>query len=116
MEMHETPAKELEQLFDKVEAYGRTTFELAKLKSLEVTTIVVTSLVSKLAVVIMGSLFLVILNIGMALYLGELLGKAYYGYFLVAIFNLVVAIILHLFLHPWLRKTLGVAIIKEVLQ
>jgi hypothetical protein len=52
MEMHEAPARELEQLFDKVETYGKTTFELAKLKSLEVTTIVVTSLVSKLAVVI----------------------------------------------------------------
>lgn len=116
MEMHETPAKEIEQLFDKVEAYSKTTFELAKLKSLEVTTIVVTSLVSKLAVVIMGCLFLMALNIGTAIYLGELLGKPHYGYFAVAIVNLVVAIILHFFLLPWLRKTLGVAIIREVLQ
>jgi hypothetical protein len=116
MESTETPAKEIEELFEKVETYSKTTFELAKLKSLEVTTIVVTSLVSKLTVAVAVAMFLIVLNIGIAIYLGELLGKAYYGYFIVALYNLVFAVLLQLFLHPMIRKSLGQAIIKQALQ
>lgn len=115
-EVLETPAKEIEQLFDKVEAYGETTLELAKLKSLEVATKVVTSLVSKLAVAIMFTMFLIVINIGASLYLGELMGKAYYGYFIVGVINLVFAILLHLFLQPVVNKTLGHMIIRQALD
>ncbi len=112
----ETPVKEIEQLFEKVEAYSNTTFELAKLKSLEGATKVVTSLVSKLAVLIVFSMFLVVINIGVSIYLGELMGKMYYGYFTVAIFNLVIAILLHLFLQPVINRTLGQTIIRQALD
>ncbi|MDZ4749460.1 MAG: hypothetical protein SH808_13315 [Saprospiraceae bacterium] len=63
MEVVETPAKEIEELFEKVEVYNKTTFELAKFKSPEVATMVVTSLASKFALLIMISLFLVVANI-----------------------------------------------------
>ncbi|MBK7871486.1 MAG: hypothetical protein IPJ74_12830 [Saprospiraceae bacterium] len=93
----ETPASSIELLFERVETYSRTTYELSKLKLLETITIVVTSLVSRLSVIISISLFVLVLNIGIALWLGELLGKYYYGFFIVAAFYLVMGIILHFF-------------------
>jgi hypothetical protein len=112
----ETPASLIEALFERVEAYGKTTFQLAKLRSLETATIVVTSLVARLSVVIMGALFILVLTIGIALWLGELLGKVYYGFFIVAAFYLVAAIVLHFFLQKWIKKPISALIISQALE
>jgi hypothetical protein len=112
----ETPASLIESLVERVEAYSKTTFELSKLKLLETTTIVVTALIPRLAAIIMFSLFALVLNIGIAMLLGELLGKAYYGFFIVAAFYLLTGLIVHFFLHNWIRKPISDLIIKQALQ
>jgi ABC-type dipeptide/oligopeptide/nickel transport system permease component len=96
----ETPASIIETLFEKAEAYSKTSFELGKLKSVETTSSVVTYLVSRLSVVIMISLFALILNIGIAIWLGKLLGEYYYGFFIVAGFYCVAGIVFSSFSSP----------------
>jgi hypothetical protein len=115
-EIPESPATEIEQLFERAETYSKTTIEMAKLKALEATTLVVTSLVSKMAVVITLSLFVLVLNIGIAIFLGEILGKPYYGYFIVALFYLITGIVLYFRLYPWIKKSLSESIIKQALH
>jgi len=112
----ETTARIFETLYEKAEAYGKTTYELSKLKVLETTTVVVTSLVSRLSVILMLSMFALVFNIGIALLLGELIGKSYYGFFIVAAFYLIAGIILHFFLHKWIKKPLSDLIISQALQ
>ena len=112
----ETPATLIENLFEKVESYSMTTYELSKLKALETTTIVVTSLVSKLSVILMISMFALVLNIGVAICLGELLGKLYYGFFIVAGFYLLAGCVLHFFMHRWIKKPVSDLIIRQALQ
>jgi hypothetical protein len=112
----ETPASLIESLFERAEDYGKTTYELSKLKLLETTVNVVNSLVPRLSVIIMISLFALVLNIGIALLLGEMLGKSYYGFFIVAGFYLVAAIMLHFFLQKWIKKPISEFIIKQALQ
>lgn len=62
-------------LIEQVGNYSKTTLEITKLKTLYTSSHVATSLISRLSVIIMVSLFALILNIGIALYLGEKLGK-----------------------------------------
>ena len=112
----ETPSSVIESLFEKAEAYGKTTYDLSKLKLLETTTVVVTTLISRLSVIIMISLFVLVLNIGIALLLGELLGKAYYGFFIVAAFYLISGLVLHFFLPKWIKTPVFDLIIKKALQ
>jgi phosphoglycerol transferase MdoB-like AlkP superfamily enzyme len=112
----ETPGNLVESLYKRVEVYGKTTYELSKLKFLETTINVVNALVPRLSVIIMISLFALVLNIGIALLLGELLGKSYYGFFIVAGFYLAAAIVLHFFLHKWIKKPISDLIIKQALQ
>ena len=112
----ETTANSIESLFEKAEAYGKTTYELSKLKLLETTNIVVASLIAKLSVIIMISMFSFVLSIAISLWLGDLLGKVYYGFFIVAGFYLIVGIVLHFFLHSWVRKPISELIIKQALQ
>ena len=112
----ETAVSSIESLVDRIETYGKTTYELSKLKLLETTINVVTALVPRLSVIIMVSLFALVLNIGIALLLGELIGRPYYGFFIVAGFYLVAAIILHFFMHKWIKKPIADLIIKQALQ
>ncbi len=112
----ENPANSIETLFERVEAYSKTTYELTKLKALETAAIVATSLVSRLSVILMISMFALVFNIGIALWLGELLGKSFYGFFIVAAFYLVAGMVLHFFLHRWIRKPMSDLIITQALQ
>ncbi len=112
----ETPASLLENLFEKGEAYTKTSLEIAKLKGLETTTQVVTTMMWRGSVIAMFSLFVLVLNIGIALWLGELLGKNYYGFFIVAGFYLLSGIVLHFFLHNWIKKPVSNLIITQALQ
>src|SRR5579862_7123877 len=97
----ENPATEIELLFERTEAYAKTTYELSKFKALETTAVVVTSLVSRLSVVAVISLFVLVFTVGIALLLGEVVGKSYYGFFIVAAFYLIAAVVLHFFLQKW---------------
>ncbi|MDO9038235.1 MAG: hypothetical protein Q7U59_07800 [Lutibacter sp.] len=105
-----------ETLFDKTENFGKTTYEISKLKALETTTVVATSVVARISVILMISMFLLVFNIGVALYLGELLGKFYYGFFIVAAFYLIAGLILHFFLHKRIEITLSNLIISQALK
>ena len=109
----ETPASLIESLVERVEVYGKTTYELSKLKLLETTTHVVTSVVSRLGVIIMFSLFAFVLSIGIALLLGELIGKSYYGFFVVAAFYFVAGIVMHFFFRKWIKRPISDSIIKQ---
>lgn len=112
----ETPARSIEELIERAETYTKTTIELSKLKLLETTNTVITSLIPRLIVFIMALVFAIVLTIGIALYLGELLGKSYWGFFIVSAFYLVATIVLHFFLHKWIKKPLSNFFIKQVLQ
>ncbi len=114
--MEQQPSSQIEQLVERIEAYGRTTYELSKLKVLETTIHVATSFLSRLSVIVMISFFILILNIGVALWLGERLGKLYYGFFIVAGFYLFAGIVLNMFLHKWIKKPISSFFIKQALQ
>lgn len=114
--MEQQPGSQIEQLVERIEAYGRTTYELSKLKVLETTIHVATSFLSRLSVIVMISFFVLILNIGLALWLGELMGKVYYGFFIVAGFYLVAGVLSNMFLHKWIKKPISSFFIKQALQ
>jgi hypothetical protein len=112
----ETTANIIESLFEKTETYVKTTYELSKLKLLETSTIVISSLIARLSISIMIAMFALVMSIGIALLVGELLGKSYYGFFIIAAFYLLAGIVLHFFLHKWIRKPITEIIIKQALQ
>lgn len=114
--MEETPASLIESLLERVETYGKTTYELSKLQALETITTIVTSLASRLGVIAMISMFMLIFNIGIALLLGDMLSNAYYGFFIVSAFYLLAAIVFHFFLHKWIKKPVSDLIITQSLQ
>lgn len=110
------PGNLIEPLFERIEAYVKTTLELAKLRAVETGVSVATTLLARLCVFVAALLFLLILSIGLALYLGALLGQPHVGFFIMAGFYLLVGLVLHRFLHKWLQKPVGDFIITQSLQ
>ena len=109
-------ATPIELLFDRVEDYSKTTLELFKLKAIDKSADVVSSLVSRLTILLVVALFIIIINIGVALWLGEILGKSYYGFFVIGGLYALIAILLHAFRHPWLKTPVSDTIIMQMLK
>jgi len=109
-------SKLLESLLDKAKEYGITTFELAKLKAIDKTSDVVSSFVPSLIFLLLMGIFLLFLNLGVALWVGEVLGKTFYGFFIVAGFYIILGLIIHFFLHEWFKRMVGDYFVKRILK
>lgn len=103
----ETPPSLIEVLLERVEAYIKTTLELSKLKALETASFTLTTVISRLIVFFVLALFIVFLSIGVALFLGDLLDKTYYGFFIVAAFYLVAGTVFYFSLDKWIEKPIS---------
>ena len=112
----EDDANLLESLLDKAAEYGKTSFELVKLKTLDKTTELVSSLIPLTIVILLVITFLLFMNVGIALWLGEMLGKVFYGFFVVAAFYLLIGIIIHFILNKWIKRLIGDYFIKRILK
>lgn len=108
----EPPA--FEKLFEKAGDYLETRLDLVKLKTTQTTSDVVSSLISKAAVLLFIIIFLVMLNIGIALWIGEALGENYYGFFIVGLFYALVGLIVHVFRRQWIKSPISDKIIKKM--
>ncbi len=103
-----------EALFESTEEYVKTSYELLKLKTLDKTADVAATFVSHGIVILFLLLFIVGVNMGISLWLGELLGKSYYGFFCVAGFYGILGGILHFFMHNSLKKRVSNAIVSQI--
>lgn len=90
----ETKENFVELLVERTEEYGRTSFELLKLRSVDKMAKVSASLVSRVLLIIVVTLLTLTLNIAIALWIGDLLGKSYYGFLIVTAFYVLLAILL----------------------
>jgi Fe2+ transport system protein B len=112
----ENNAKLIESLFENATEYGKTSYELIKLKAVDKTSEVISTFVPHSVVVVLIAVFMLFFNLGLAFWLGEILGKIFYGFFVIAAFYCVSAIIVHFFLHKWLKKKVSNSIIKLLLK
>ena len=112
----EDNVKLIESLLESVAEYGKSSYELVKLKSLDKTSTLVSSLIPHSVVLILILLFLFFLNLGLAFWLGEILGRTFYGFFVVAAFYGIMGLVLHLFMHRWLKSVICNYIIKQFLK
>lgn len=112
----EDNAKLIESLLDKAVEYGKTSFELVKLKAVDKASDAVSSFVPYTITIIFIASFMLFLNLGLALWFGEILGQMYYGFLLVAAFYGVAGIFIHLFMYKWLKRRICNSFIKQMLK
>ena len=109
----ETKTDLIEPLLERAEAYTKTSFELLKLQALDKAADVSATLFSRSLFILIVSFFAILVNIGIALWLGDILGKSYYGFLIVASCYALVGIIL-LIIHPFIKARVNNAIIRQL--
>jgi hypothetical protein len=109
-------SKLFESLLDRATEYGKTSFELVKLKAVDKTSDVVSSSVPYTLIIVLIASFMLFFNLGLAFWLGEILGKTFYGFFIVASFYLLLGAVIYFFLYNWLKKIICNSLIKKLLK
>ena len=109
-------AATIETLFEKAENYTRTTAELVKLNAIDKSADVLSSLLSRLTVAIVVAMFVLLTNIGLSLWIGELIGKPYLGFFIVGSAYFLVSVILYAFKNQWIKTPVSNFIIIKMLK
>jgi hypothetical protein len=112
----ENTTSTIETLLEKATEYGKSSLELAKLKTLDKTSDVISTLLANSVVLVILSSFMLFLNLGLAFWLGEILGKIYFGFFVVAVFYGISGVLIYLFMHDWIRKVVSNNFIKQMLK
>ncbi len=115
-EAMEDNAKLIESLLERAAEYGKASYELVKLKALDKTSDAVSSFIPHSVVFVLIAVFMLFLNLGLSFWLGEILGRTCFGFFVVAAFYGIIGIVFHFFIHKRFKKLVSDYIIKHVLK
>ena len=114
--MDNQPEDSIQSLVDRTKDYVETRVELLKLKAVDKSADVISSVASKLVSAAIMIFFFIILSIGIALLLGELLGKTYYGFFVLAALYLITGLLFRSFGDKWIKEPVSTLLIKKLFK
>ncbi len=112
----ENQTNSFESLFGRAGEYFETRLELLRLKSVDKSSDVISSLVAALTIILIISFAIIIVSIGLALWIGEQIGKSYYGFFIVGGFYIIIALIGYLLRKRFLKAPVANLFINKVLN
>ncbi|MDQ6815174.1 MAG: phage holin family protein [Bacteroidota bacterium] len=84
----------IESLFSQSKEYVDNRLELYKLKAIDKSSSIASSVISGIALFVVFFIFFVVFNIGIALLIGDLIGKAYLGFLILAAIYAIVGLVL----------------------
>jgi hypothetical protein len=112
--MEKNPAP-LDSLLINAEQYKKINLGLLKLKSVDKTADIVSTLVSRTLFAIAISIALFMLTITASLWIGQRLGNYYYGFLLISIAYAVLGIVL-LLVHKQIKSNVANRVVKQMLN
>ena len=112
----EDQATPIETLAHKAQDYVKTNIDLLKLQGVDKLSDVAGTLVIKLVFILFFLLIAMMVNFGLALWIGTLLGASYYGFFAVALFYVLLALIVYFCKKDLIHAPVKNAVIKDILD
>lgn len=112
----EKTTQHIDSFVKEAGSYLENKKELFTLKAIDKVSDVASSTVSAIVLAIMWIIIFGLINFGAAFWIGEALGKIYLGFFIVAGFYILLAIILSSLRKPWLKVPLSNMLIKKLLK
>lgn len=109
-------AKLIDSLLEKTTEFVKSHIELAKLRAIDKIADVVSPFVPQIIVFIMVVIFFVFFNLGIALWLGDILNNSFYGFFIVAGFYALIAAIIHFFFSKTIKRNFANNLVKQILK
>lgn len=105
-----------ESLYGNSKDYVETRLNLFKLKMVDKSSDVASSVLSFIPLLFTFFIFFVLLNIGIALWIGDLLGKAYLGFLILAGFYIITGLVLYSMRTKLIKIPVANMLIKKFLK
>lgn len=112
----ENIGKQIKTLVEGAVDYGKTTLELTKLNAVDKISDVASKILARIAAGIVLLVSILFASIGLAYWLGEILGKIYLGFLAVAVIYGFLFLMIRYLLGKWVRKVFSDYIIKKILD
>lgn len=103
-------------LISKAENFTKTSIDLLKLNVVEKTADIISSIASNFIALLIVAMFVFFLNIGLAIWIGELLHSSYLGFLVIAAFYLLVALIAYTNKHRFFKNPISDMIVVKLLK
>jgi len=113
--MEETK-NDLELLLSDAGDFLETKASLWKLKTVDTLVESVSTLASGVGIICMTGVFILIMSIGLALFIGDWLGKSYYGFFIIGGCYGIVCLLFYLFRDRWMKEPLSNILIRKIFK
>jgi hypothetical protein len=114
--MDTRPDDSVQSLIDRAKDYVETRIDLLKLQAANKSADVISSIASAVVMGVMFIFFFLLLNIGLALLLGQLLGNNYYGFFIMAAIYLIIGLLFKSSGDKWVKQPVSSMLIKKLFK
>lgn len=84
----------IKYLIRLAESYFKTNLELVKMKAVSNATDIAASIMTRIIKYVVILIVVFLFSVGLSLWIGDLVGKSYYGFFIVAALNVLIAMII----------------------
>ena len=106
----------MEAILQKAGEYLETRIELIRLQTVNKSSDLLSHILTQFILITLLILFFLMVNIGLALWVGDVLGKLYYGFFIVAGLDGVVGLIFFLLRKSWLKEPINNLMVRKLLD
>ena len=112
----DTPMVKVDTLYTKVEDLIKSSIALTTLKLKARMALFMSTFAISLIVIAVVILIVLFLNIGLALWVGEMLGKSYLGFFMIGFVYFISMIIFRLFFYKMLKAKVSNLVIQNIMN
>ena len=103
-------------LIDKSKDYLETQIELTKLKTINKSADILSTVVVMVSMILMGFLFLLFISIATAILVGHVLGATHYGFYIVGGFYGIILLIIYVQRGKWIKAPIANGLINKMLK
>lgn len=106
----------IENIVSKAGDLAETKAELWKLKVAGKVSETISTIISIIAIVVLAGVAITILSLGVAYWIGSMLGNIYYGFFIVGGFYALAGLLLYVFRTNWVKTPISNVIIDKIIE
>jgi hypothetical protein len=106
----------IKTLIDKSKDYLETKIELTRLKTIDKSADVLSTVVVSVSMIFISFLLILFASIALALYLGKMLGAYHYGFFILGGFYAIVLLLIYVKREKWIKIPIANDLISKMLK
>ena len=111
-----TYSESIKTLIDKSKDYLETKFELTRLKTIDKSADILSTVVVTVSMLFISFLLILFVSLAVALFLGKILGAYHYGFFIMAGIFAIILLIIYVKREKWIKAPISNTLISKMLK